>query len=171
MSADRADLRGLLALDDRAAIAALPAVWPDANPDFASFDVLGELAVALFVVLLDLRDLGEEEGETVKTLGLRLLGEALVHVSPFLVLAGGGRKEIGGRIADATELLEPHLGVLLLVERGLLEDRRDLLVAVLLRAGGEVVVLVARLRLARKGRHQVLFRFASFKFHDDGIAL
>ena len=125
--ADRTLLGGLLALDDRAAVAALPAVRADAHPHLALLDVRGELAVALLVVLLDLGDLRKEER----------VGEALVHVRPLLVLARGGGEEVGRRVADALQRLEPELGVLLLVQRRLLEDGRDLLVAVLLRPRGE----------------------------------
>ena len=47
MVTDGAFLRGALGLDDRAAVAALPLVLADADPHFAGFNVLDELAVAL----------------------------------------------------------------------------------------------------------------------------
>ncbi len=55
------------------------------------------------------------------------------------------------------EELELVLGVLHLVERGLLEDLRDVEIAILARHLGEVVVLVARHALAGKRGLQVLF--------------
>ena len=131
----------------------------------ARLDVLGELAVARLVVRLDFGDLAELEGDVGKALGLGLLGHAPVHLGPLLMLAGGGGEQVLRRGADAREELEPHLRVLLLVQRRLLEYGRDLFVAVLLRLRGEVVVLVARLRFTRKGRHQVLFRLGSLEFH------
>ncbi len=45
MVADGADLGGLLALDDRAAVAALPLVHADLDPDLALLDVRRERAV------------------------------------------------------------------------------------------------------------------------------
>ena len=55
--------------------------------------------------------------------------------------------------------------MLLLVVGRLEEDRGDLLVSFLLRYGRKIGVLVARLRLARKRGHQVLFGLAAFEFH------
>ena len=114
---------------------------------------------------LDLGDLAELDGDVGEAFGLGLLRHAPVHLGPLLALAGCGRQQVLRRRADAREELEPHLGVLLLVQRRLLEDRRDLLVAFLLRLRGEIVILVARLRLAREGGHQVLLGLGSFEFH------
>ena len=64
--------------------------------------------------------------------------------------------QILGGIADAVELLEPHLGVFLLVVGGLQEQGSDLLIAFLLGLGGKVGVLVAGLRLAGESGLQIL---------------
>ena len=53
MRADGADLGGLLADDDRTAVAALPLVLADADPDFALLNVLQKLTIALFMVLFN----------------------------------------------------------------------------------------------------------------------
>ena len=153
------------ALDDGSAVAALPLVLADAHPDLAGLDILRELAVAFLVMCLDLRDLAELEGDVGEALGLGLVSHALVHVGPLLMLARCGGEEILRRRADARKELEPHLGVFLLVQRRLLKDGRDLLVALFLRLRGEVVVLVTRLALARKRGHEVGFCLRSFEFH------
>ena len=53
MVTDRARLGRTLGLDDRPAVATLPAVLVDPHPHFARFDVLDKLAVARFVLRLD----------------------------------------------------------------------------------------------------------------------
>ena len=165
MIANRALLRCLVALDYRAAIAALPLVHANANPYFARFDVLRELAVALLVTGLDFGDFAEFERDVLEAFSLGFFGEALVHIGPFLMLAGsGGEKVLGSRLYPFKEL-EPHLGVLLLVESRFLENRRDLFVAILLGLRSVIIVLIARLRLAGKCRHEVLFGLRSFQFH------
>ena len=77
------------------------------------------------------------------------------------MLAGGGREEVGERVAYAGKGLEVKLRVLLLVVGGLLEDGRDLLISGLLRSRREVGVLVAGHRLAGKSFPQVLLSLAS----------
>ena len=63
--------------------------------------------------------------------------------------------------AQLIELLEPELGMLLLVLGGLQEERGDLLVAGLLGDGREVGVLVSCLALAGKGLPEVLLGFGA----------
>ena len=157
MVAHRADLGGLLADVDVTAVAALPDHVALAAEHQAAFDVAEQLAVALLVFLFDGRDALELPGDVLKALRPGLLGELPVHVGPLEVLAVGGIVQVGrggGHLA-AVEQLEPHFGVLLLVLRGLLEDRGDLHIAVLLGLGSIVIVLVAGLGFAREGRHQV----------------
>ena len=81
------------------------------------------------------------------------------------MLAGGGGGEVGGGVADAAEVLEPKLGVLFFIQGRFLEEGGDLLVAVLLGAGGEVVVFVAGLGFAGEGEGEVGGGFRSFEFH------
>ena len=81
------------------------------------------------------------------------------------MLAGSGGNQIllGG--ADAAQGLEPQLGVLLLIQSGLLEDGCDLLIAVLLGLAGEIVILVAGLRFSRECDPEIGFGLAAFEFH------
>lgn len=57
MSANGALLRSGLALNDGAAVTALPTVFADANPNLARFDVGYELTVTLLVMCLNLGNL------------------------------------------------------------------------------------------------------------------
>ena len=77
--------------------------------------------------------------------------------------------QVGGGVADALQVLEPQLGVLLLVVGGLLEDSGDLLIALLLGDGCEIGVLVARLALAGKGVPQVALGLSALQFHNDNL--
>ena len=110
---------------------------------------------------LDLADEAELLRQLGKALFLCGLGERIVHVGPLVVFALGGGEQIVGGGADALKLFEPHLGVLLFVVRGLLEERGDLLIALFLGRGGEEGVLVARLGFAREGGAQVLLGFGA----------
>ena len=165
MRADRALLGSLFALENGAAVAALPAVFAYTLPDFTLLDVLNELAVPFFVMRLDFGHLGKENRKLFEAFGLGLFGETLVHIGPLLVLAGGGREQIGLGVGDAVKSLEPKLGVLLFIKRRFLEDGRDLLVAFLLRLGGEIIVFVAVLRLPGKRIPEILLGLATFQFH------
>ena len=166
MVADRANVRGLRADDDVAAVAALPDAIALAGEDEAFLDVGQELAVALLVLLLDGAHHLELLRDLLEPLLAGLASHASVHVRPLEVLAGGGiRQVLHGRRHPAVEVLEPDLRVLLLVRRGLLEDLGDLHVAVLLGFGRIVGVLVASLRLAREGLLEVPFGLGSFQIH------
>ena len=159
MRADRTDFRGGLADVDVAAVSADPDHVAVSREDDALFNVREQLSVALLVLLLDRRDLLEQVGDVVEALGLRVLGEALVHVGPLVVLALGGVLQVRDRVRNVAVMqeLEPDLRVLLLVVCGFGEKLGNLLVAVLLRLRCVIGVLVSRLRLAGKGGHQVRF--------------
>ena len=62
------------------------------------------------------------------------------------------------------QLLKPHLGVFLLIVRGLQEQGRNLLVAVLLGFGCKVGVLVSGLGLPCESSFQVLFGLSACVF-------
>ena len=64
------------------------------------------------------------------------------------------------------KVLEPDLGMLLLVAGGLLKDGSQLLIAFLLGHAGKVGVLVACLALACKRFHQIFLGFGTLQFHD-----
>ena len=118
------------------------------------------------MALLDVGDHAELRCQIGEALLLGLLGEGGVHVGPLVVLALGCGEQVCGGVAQATQGLEPHLGVLLLVVGGLLEDHGDLLVAGLLCDACEIGVLVAGLGLAGERGSQILFSLAAFQFHN-----
>ena len=121
-------------------------------------------AVALFVVLFNGGHQTEPLGQLLEALFLGGFGKALVHIGPLVVFTvSGGGKILGGG-ADAVQLLEPELCVLLLVFGGFQEQGRDLLIAFLLGLGSEIGVFVACLRFAGKGCQQVLFGLGACVF-------
>ena len=136
-----------------AAVSALPDLDLALCEDGGRLHVVQQGAIALLVMTLDLADHAEAGCQLREALGLGRLGKACIHVRPLVVLALCGRCEVLGRATDA--------GQLLLVVRRFEEQRRDLLVALLLCNGGKVGVLVAGLRFARKGGLQVLFSLRS----------
>ena len=142
------------------AVGALPDAVLVAREHQPVLHVVEQGKIALFVLALDLADLFKQEGDVVEPLFPRLLGEARVHIRPFVVLAGSRVGKVFLRRGDvaAVQQLEPDLGVLLLVVGRLLKQRRDLHEAVLFGLARVVGVLVARLRFARKSRLQVCFR-------------
>ena len=106
---------GSLSTDhDMTAVAAFPNLDLALGKDLSGFNVLKQSAVTLLVVLLDGGDkteLGSQLGEAFLLGGL---SEAGVHVGPLVVFAFSGVQQVFGGIADALELLAPHLGVFLL---------------------------------------------------------
>ena len=170
MIAGGTDLGGLCADSDVAAVAAFP------DLDFALFEhlrclqIVQQCAVALFVVLFDLRDEAEALCQLREALFLGSLGKVLIHIRPFVVFACGGSGQIGLRVADAGQLLEPELCVLLLVLRCFQKQRRHLLVALFFRDGREESVLVPCLRFACKGCAQIRFGFRACIFAHDPVS-
>ncbi len=163
MGADGADLGRLLADVDVAAVRALPDAVAVAREDEPVLQVREQLAIPLLVLLFDGGDALKERGDMVEALFARLLCEFGVHFRPLVILALRGVEQVVRRRADAVvQQLEPDLRVLLLVVGGLLKERRDLHVALFFGLRGVVAVLVARLRFAGEGCHQVGFGLASF---------
>ena len=148
-----------------AAVAAEPHDLLALLEDLALLQVVQQLQIALLVGLLDLAHALELSGQGQEALLLGGAGHLGVHLGPLLVLASGGSRQVllGG--ADAVQGLEPQLGVLLLIQRGLLEDGRDLLVALFLGLAGKIVVLVPCLRLSRERDPQIGLGLASLQFH------
>ena len=165
MGTDRANLGGLLAHMDMAAIAALPDVNAVLLEHHTVVQVFQKGTVTLLVLLLDLAYPLKEGGQLVKALGPGGLGHFFVHRGPLFVLAGGGSHQIGGSVTDAVQRLEPQLGVLLLIVGGLQEKSGDLLIPFLLGLAGKIGLLVAGHALPSKSFPQVGLRFASFQFH------
>ena len=166
MGAHGTDLRGLLPDDQMAAVAALPHGLLALFKDPLHLHVAQQRPIALLVGLLDAPHLPELLRQLRKALLLGLLRHAVIHIRPLVVLSGGGRGQILRRGADAAEGLEPHLGVLLFVVGGGLENGCDLLIALLLGHGGKIVVLAAGLSLPGKGLPQIALGPASLQFHD-----
>ena len=164
MEADRADLRRVFADDDMAAVAAFPNREIIADEDDAFFDVVQELAITFFVVLLDRADHPEFGGNFAEAFFRCDLGEFLIHIGPFVVFAIRGVFEVdfGGRDFAIMEVFEPELGVLFLVQRGLEEDLGDLLIAFLLRFGRIVLVFGVGLAFSGESGLQALLGFAAF---------
>ena len=148
-----------------AAVAALPHGLLALFEHLLHLDVLQQGAIALLVGPLDGSHAPELLGQLMEALFVGLLGEAVVHIRPLVVLTGSGGSQILRGGPDSLQSLEPQLGVLLLVVGGGLENGCDLLVALLLRHGGEIVVFAAGLGLAGKGVAQVLFGLAALQFH------
>ena len=103
-------------------------------------------------------------GQLGEALFLRRLGKAFVHIRPFVILALGSCAQIGWGVADATQLLEPHLGVLPLIICGLQKQGRDLLIALLLRHGGKVGILVSGAGFSVESGMEVLLRLSALVF-------
>ncbi len=103
----------------------------------------------------------EPPGQRGETFFFRVFGEPLIHIGPLIVFAFGGVKEVIRGFAQVAQLLKPEAGMLLLVARGLEEQRRNLLVSLFLRDRGKIGVLVPGLALSGKCVHQILFGLGS----------
>ena len=157
--ADRADLRGLGAHDQVAAVAALPQGDAALFKDGLGLHVLQKCTVALLVGLFDGGNPPELGSQGGKALFLGFLCHPVMHIRPLVVLTLGGMEQVLLHRAQLTQSLEPQLGVLLLVLGGLQEQSGDLLVAGLLGYRGEVGVLIPGLGLPGKGFPQILLGF------------
>ena len=156
MLTDGALHRRLRALADVAAVEALPDDLLIALEHRALIHLLQQQLVAGVVLLLDLADGVEETRNLVESLLARDACELGVHARPLLILPGGGIGEVRLRVADTVHEFEPDLCVCLLVDCRLVEDVRDLDVAILLRLRRIVEILRMRLRFAGKCRPEVL---------------
>ena len=144
MGAGGADLGGGGANHDVTAVAALPNLDLALGEDLGHLHVLQQGAIALLMVLLHSGDETETGGQLMEALLLGGLGEAVIHIGPLVVLALGGGQQVLCGIAQQTQLLEPQLGVLLLVVGSLQEQSGDLLKALLLGNGCEIGILITR---------------------------
>ena len=149
---------------DIATIAADPYGLLAGLKDNILFDVLCQLAVALLVGLLDARNQTHLCSQGGEALFLRNVREILIHLGPFVVLAGRRVFQILQGCADPAVVqgFEPQFRVLLLVARRLLKNSCDLLVALFPGLGRIEGVLIAGLGFPRKCRHQICFGSASF---------
>ena len=117
-----ANFRSLGAHDDVTTVAAFPDFNLALFKDLHGFHIGQQLAVAFLVMLFNGGNQAEFGGQLREALLLGGLGKAFVHIGPFVVFALGGMKQVLRRIADALELLEPHLGMLFLVLGGFEEQ-------------------------------------------------
>ena len=169
--ADGAEFRRFGAADDVAAVPANPVFLLFLHKDLAGFNIGQEGLVALFVAFFNLGDLGEEGGNFGEAFFFGDIGEALVHLGPLVVLAGGGFFEVLGGVANAVEQLEPDFRVFLFVASGFFEDGGDLLVAFFAGGAGEVGVFVAGLGFASECFLEVLFGSATFELGHGNLSL
>jgi hypothetical protein len=113
----------------------------------------------------DARDHLEEDCSFLVALFLGGDGELGVHAGRFVVLSADSLLEVCGGVTELARKDELVLGVPHLVDRGLLEDLRDVVVTLLAGHLGEVGIHVARLALAGKRGHQVFLGLGhSFSF-------
>ena len=166
MAAHRTYVRRFVAILQMTAVAAVPDLHGGLLEDLVVLQVLHQLQVTFIVGLLNLTHSGEHIRDAVEALLPGLLGHALVHGGPLLMLALGGGHQVLRGGADAAQFLEPELGMLLLIAGGLLEECGDLLKAVLPGLAGIISILVPGLALAGKCLPQVGFGLAAFQFHN-----
>ena len=121
-------------------------------------------AVALLVVLFHCGHQAEARGQLREALFLGGFGKTLVHIRPLIVLPLGGSEKILSSVADPVQLLKPELSMLLLVLGGLEKQSSDLLIALFLRLGGKIGVLIAGFGFPGKGGHQIFLGLRSGVF-------
>ena len=140
--ADRADIRCLGPHDQVTAVAAFPDGLFAFFEDLLHFDILQQGAVAFFVGLFHSGHIPELLGQFGEAFVFGVLGEASVHVGPFVIFAIGGSGQVLGGIAQFTQSGKPLFGVFLFIPGGVFKDRRDLFKA-FLTGGGEAEAFVA----------------------------
>ena len=148
MIAGRAYLGGLFANDDMAAVAALPHLDFAFSKDLRHFHIVQQGTVALLMMPFNGGNHAEADGQIMEALFVGRFGKAIVHIRPLVVFALGGGEQVLGGGADAVQLLKPQLGMLFFILGGFEEQRRNLLIAILLGLGGKVGIFVARLGIA-----------------------
>ena len=153
------------------AVAATPYFDFAFGENFAVHYVSEQRAVTFLVSLLD----GGYASETLRKLGKALFfggfRKFFVHFHPFVVLAGCGSCKICDGVAYSAERFEPQLCVLFLVESGFREYRRYLLESRFFSRGSKIIVLVARLTLARKRRPEIFFGLSTFEICHNEFAV
>ena len=102
MEADGTDVGGFGADDDVAAVAAFPDADTRLAEHLGSLDVAQQGTVAFLVVLLDGCYATELLCQFVEPLLVGLAGEAVVHVSPLVVLALGSVQQVLDSAAQST---------------------------------------------------------------------
>ena len=164
MVADRADFRGLLADNDVTAVCALPDHITFAGEDEAFLDIGKELAIAFFVIFFDLADHFEQGGDPREAFFPCGLGEAIVHIGPFVVFAVSGSFEVGDGVGNfaSVQQLEPDLRVFFFISGGFFENGSDLVVPFLLGFGSKIGVFVPGLGLTGESGLQVGFSLCTF---------
>ena len=146
MVAHGAHLGSLGANNNVTAVAAFPNLDAGFFKHGLGFHVLQQLAVTLFVGLLDSSNPTELLGKIVEAFLVSFLRHSVIHIRPLGILALGSMEQVLGGIAQLAQSLEPQLCVLFFVFRGLEEQGGNLLVARLLGNRGKVGVLIPCLR-------------------------
>jgi hypothetical protein len=132
--ADWANLWSLLAYYDMTAVRALPDAVAVAREDELVLHVLQELAITLLVVLLNLSHHFKLDCNLLEAFLASFLSHAWIHIGPLVVLTISSSLQVLLCILDSTalQILEPQLGVLLLVGSCLFKDISYLNITVLL---------------------------------------
>lgn len=155
MSAGGAEFGSLRAYDDVSAVAAFPHLHLALGEHFCHLHIVEQCAITLLVTTLDGSYEAKLCGELVESLLIGSLGESLIHVRPFVVLALSSIQQVFCRVAQAVQLLEPQFGMLFLIVGGLEEEGCNLLEAFFLSLGSEVGVFVAGLRFSGESGFQI----------------
>ena len=119
MGAGGAYLRRLYAYYYMAAVAALPNLYFALFKNGGGLNIVQQRPVSFLVALFYCCDQPELHRKLCKAFLLRCFGELLIHIGPFVVFALRGMLKVIGSAAYAVKLLEPQLGMLLLVIGGL----------------------------------------------------
>ena len=146
------------------AVAALPDLHFALLKDLQGFHILQQLAVALFVVLLNGSNQAELGCQLLEAFLLSGLGKACIHIGPLVVLAFCSVQQVFSGITDAVQFLEPQLCMFLFVFGSLQEQGCDLLEAFLLSLGCKIGILVSGLGFAGKSGFQVFLGLSACIF-------
>ena len=122
MSTGGADLRRIRANYDMSAVTAFPYLNLALCKYSGSLNIAEKRAVSLLVVSLDSGYETEFGCKLGKSLLIGSLSKSIVHICPLVVLTVSRVSKIFSGVADALQLLELHLCVLLLIV-GCLEEK------------------------------------------------
>ncbi len=132
MLADGANFRSVGANYDMTAVAAGPDLVAVARENEAVFNISQKSLVSFFVMLFNLANHAEFGSDLSEALLLGGLGHFGIHVGPFIMLAGGSIRKIGGSVGNiaAVEIFKPEFCMLFLVGSCLFENGSYLLISV-----------------------------------------
>ena len=138
MSASWAELRSLCTYYDMTTVAAFPNLDFALLEHFLCLNIAEQSAITLLMTLLDCSYETELCSKLLEAFFFSCLCEAIIHVSPLIVLAIGSSSKVLSSCANTLKFLEPELSVLLLIVGSVLEDGSDLLKTILLCTRSEI---------------------------------